>query len=42
LAQNSPGESSQGNWHIQIFMSSNKEEPIDARKPVEAIAIKPN
>jgi hypothetical protein len=40
LAQNSPGELSQGNWQIQ--MSSNKEEPIDARKPVEATAIKPN
>jgi hypothetical protein len=32
----------QGNCNWQIQMSSNKEEPIDARKPVEATAIKPN
>jgi hypothetical protein len=35
-------ESSQGNWQIQISISSNRRQSIDAHKPVEATAIKPN
>jgi hypothetical protein len=42
LAQNSHGESSQGNWQIEIFISATRRQSIDAHKPVEATAIKPN